>query len=468
MNVRALTPRLFMPPQAAEPASAPPPATADGFAPSAPAEDGSEALRKAARALTRTGELQKADSKYHPVAFARDADGQVYIGYSESHPGRKSYLSSVAPDGRIAWELPLGERKVTHVAVSGAGVLVGTSDGHATCSKDGHLQESVGGGPEIRSHHQDAQGMRLEVLGSDGTLRAFAPDGSPRELPPELTGLRARSVEATPDGGLFVFSDKQMVRLAPGGASAASVPIPAWGPDGKLTFSPFKAWPLEGGDVLVHRHSYMTMNTRGHMMGRSGFGGGYFDPDHFVPDTITRSAFVRLAPDGTERWRTDEMPEQTRTVVGSDGTVLLQNGTSSVQRIGPDGKFEVAFQVSGDIQDFRPGSTPGTVLIQHEDRVTRYDATGRTLGEVALGSHREKQIEADLPDGRILFREGFQGELWAADPATGAWVRMNDDADHSLRAEEVTGGGAPEDPAARVEETEEWVVIGDVQLPKAR
>lgn len=472
MNVPPVTPRLHL----ATVATAPPPgagAPSDRFDP-APASEGSvDALRKAARALTKDGEIRKGESKYRPAAFTRDADGQVYIGYTEAYPGKKSYLASVAPDGRIAWELPLGEVKVQHVGVTDAGILVGTGDGHLVCTREGHVDEVLTGGPEVRSHHRDATGMHLEVLGSDGTMRAVGADGSPRDLPPELAGLRVRSVERAPDGGLFVFTDKQMVRLAPGATGVTMTPTPEWGPNGKLTYNAAKAWPLEGGDILIHRHSYLTITPRGphrFMRPGMGMGGGYFDPDQWAPDTITRSAFVRIAPDGTQRWATDDTTEQTRIVVCPDGNVLLQNGSapngfSGVQRITPDGKFEQAFQVKGNIEDFRPGVQPGTVLIRHDDRVSRYDAKGTLLGSVALGAHKGQQVDGDLEDGRIVFRNGFEGDLWAADPATGAWVRMTDpDVDHSLRPEDLTSPS--EEPARNVEETEGWVVIGDVSLPR--
>lgn len=473
MNVPPVAPRLHLSttPTSSAPAAGGP---ADRFAPSNQTDGASDALRRAAQALTKAGEIRKSESKYRPAAFTRDADGQMYIGYTEGYPGKKSYLASVAPDGRIAWEAPLGEVKVQHVGVTAEGVLIGTADGHLLLTRDGRLGEALTGGPEVRSHHRDSTGMHLEVLSADGTMRAVAPDGTPRDLPPEVASLRVRSVEPTPEGGLFVFTDQQLVRIDPGGGGVTMTPTPQWERNGKLTYNAAKAWPLEGGDVMVHRHSYLTITPRGpHRFMRPGMGGGYFDPDHWAPDTVTRSAFVRIAPDGTQRWATDDTTEQSRIVVCPNGTVLLQNGNapqgfSGVQRITPDGKFEQAFQVKGTIEDFRTGVKPGTVLIRHDDKVERFDAAGTLLGSVALGDKRGMQIEADLEDGRVLFRDGFEGELWAADPATGAWVRMTDpDVDHSLRPEDLLPDPTAQEPAREVQETEGWVVIGDVSLPRS-
>lgn len=456
------------------PVSSPPPAPAAGsptdrFLSSAPSED-PDKLRRAAKALTKQGELRKSESKYRPAAWTVGPGGTLYVGYSEGWEGKKSYLASVQPDGRISWELPLGEARISHVGLAPDGSLqVGTEDGHLVCSAEGRLVEERTGGPEVRSHHQDSTGMHLEVLSQDSRMIVLGPDGAELPLPKDLEGIRARAVQSTPEGGLVIFSDDKVVRLAPGGATAVSTPLPPWPADGKTSFGAHRAWALEGGDVLVQRNSYLDITPRGphRFMMPGGMRGGHFDPDAWAPQTITRTAFVRLSADGTELWKTGEFGEETRPVVIPNGTVLFHDGGSKVRRVTPQGSVEEAFDVAGRIEDFRPGARPGTVLVKHADHVTRFDADGASQGDVAIPAERRSwSFEGDLEDGRILFREGSKGVLWSADQATGSWTRLTDpEIDHSLRPEDLVSTEPPAE-AGRVEEGDGWVIIGDVQLPR--
>ena len=473
MAVQPVRAALLSPPPAPAPAApaSKPPEPADGFQASSPPEE-TDRLRQAARGLTRQGELKKGESRYQPTAWGRGQDGTLYIGYSEGWEGKRSYLAAVAPTGRIAWEAPLGEVQVEQVGTGPDGsVQVGTRDGHLVVSPEGRVTQERTGGPKIRSHHQDATGMHLEVLDENGTVRAWGPEGAERPLPAELQGLKSRWVQGTPDDGLLVFSDERLVQLAPGGASARAIPLPSWPSNETLAYLPHKAWVLEGGDVLVQRQSFLTLQLRGHRhFMRPGLGmgfGGNFDPDYYAPEVVTRNAFLRLGPDGTERWKTDELPERTRPVVVGDRLLLFEPGGSEVRTVTASGQVEKAFDAEGGVQDCRAGSRPGEVLVRHGSRVSRFGTDGQPRDGVPLEGERQGlALEGDLPDGRILFRDEARRTMWSWDPGTDGWTRLTDlEADHSVRAEDLVAPGPPEE-ARTVEQGDGWVLIGGIQLPR--
>jgi len=105
------------------------------------------------------------------------------------------------------------------------------------------------------------------------------------------------------------------------------------------------------------------------------------------------------------------------------------------------------------------------LLVRHEDHVARLRADGTTQAEVQLDPSRSKfQLEGDLEDGRILFREG--PVLWSCDPASAKWTRLTDlEVDHSTRPEDVVAPAPPEQ-AGTIEKGEDWIVIGGVRLPR--
>jgi len=465
VNVNLNPVGLGSPPPAPSPSPSPPSGPADRFENGHPTED-PDRLRRAARTLTQGNRLKKPETSYRPTAWSRGADGTLYIGYGESGQGKLAYLAAVDPKGRIAWELPLGENRITHVGVAPDGQIhLGTPDGELVCSADGRLAETRTGGPAVRAHHQDAMGMRLEHLRDGEALRAVSPSGGEVALPAELTGVRARSIQPTPEGGLMILAGDKAVRLAPGGSSASATPIPTWPVEDKISYSTERAWGLTDGDVLIQRNSYVTMRSpRGGMFGMPGMG-RHFDPDSRMPTTLTRTAFVRLAADGTQKWATGEFSDTTRFAVNPDGSLFFNDGGKEVRIVNTEGKPEKIADLSARADTFRSGIQPGTVLVRHEDRVARLGADGTAQAEVQLDPSRLKfQLEGDLEDGRILFREG--PVLWSCDPASAAWTRLTDlEIDHSTRPEDLVAPVPPEQ-AGTIEKGEDWIVIGGVRLPR--
>ncbi len=443
----------------------PPAAPKDRFETAPPAED-TERLRKAARTLTGENRLKKAETEYRPSTWTRAADGTMFIGYNETGQGKKAYLAAVDPRGIIAWELPLGENRATHVGLLPDGrIQVGTPDGHLVLSGEGRLLETRTGGPAIRAHHQDSTGMHLEVLSGKDTLRAVGADGQEVQLPPDLTDSRARSVQATPEGGLMVLAGGKAVRLAPGGTQATVTPIPSWPAEERISYTVERAWGLTGGDVMVQRTSSMSTGVPRRPMGFPGGFGGHWDPDNMMPTYVTRTAFVRLAPDGTERWKTGEFADTTRLVVNPDGSILFNDAGREVRRVSPEGKPEKVLELAERADEFRPGNQPGTVLVRCQDQITRLDGQGQTRSTVTLGdARRNYRMEGDLEDGRLLFSQG--GTLWACDAASGTWTRLTDlEIDHSTRPEDLVSPPSPE-KAGKISSGDGWIEIGDVRLPR--
>ncbi len=450
-------------PQAPPPT--PPTGSQDRFESAPPAED-ADRLRRAARTLTGENRMKKSETNYRPSSWTRAADGTMFIGYSESGQGKKGYLAAVDAKGRIAWELPLGDNKATHVGLLPDGrVQIGTPDGHLVCSAEGRLLETRTQGPAVRSHHQDSSGMHLEVLSGKDTLRAVGVDGQEIRLPSELTDIRARSVQATPEGGLMVLAGGKAVRLAPGGASASVTPLPEWPAEERTSYTAERAWGLAGGDVMVQRTSTMSTGIPRRPMGFPGGFGGHWDPDNQMPTYVTRTAFVRLAPDGTERWKTGEFPDTTRLLVNPDGSIFFNDSGRDVRRVSPEGKPEKILELADRADQFRAGSLPGTVLIRSQDQIIHLDSQGQTRGTVTLGdARRNHQLEGDLEDGRILFSQG--GVLWACDATTGTWTRLTDlEVDHSTRPEDLMTPAPPEQ-AREISKGDGWIEIGDVRLPR--
>jgi hypothetical protein len=473
LNIPPVGPSLPKPGALANPASASPPPQ-DRFESLPPSED-ADRLRRAARGLIHQDKLGKAETTYLANSWACAADGTLFIGYAEAGEGQKGYLAAVDPQGRIAWELALGENDVAHVGLMPDGrIKVGTPDGHLVCSTDGRLLESRTGGPAVRSHHQDSSGMHLEVLSEQGTLRALGADGREVALPPVLTGTRARSVLPTPEGGLMVLAAGAAVRLAPGGATVAITPIPQWPAEGQTTYTPERAWGLVGGDVLVQRNCTTATGFPGRT--KPVFGGlvdvgSNWDPAKDMPASVTRADFVRLAPDGTERWRTEQIQKEilalpSSLIVNPDGSILLTGRKLNVNRVDPEGRSEVLFDLPYFPDIFRAGAQPGTILVRHRERVSRLGPEGQILADLSLDAEKRGfQLVGDLQDGRILFSEG-RTALWATDPVTGTWTRLTDlEVDHSARPEDLLApdlGPAP----GEVESGDGWVDIGNVRLPR--
>ncbi len=457
--------------QPAPPAAAP---TGDRFETSSQGDE-AEQLRRAARELTRQPSLDKATAHYMPVAWTRDAGGTVYVGYSQSGKAPRSYLSAVDPAGKISWELDLGEAQVTNLGLAPDGsIQVGTLDGHLLCSTDGRLVEARTGGPAVRSHHQDSTGMHLEILSGGDTLRAMGPDGQEIPLPADLQGIRARTVRPTPEGGLIAFGGGKAVRLAPGGGTSATTPVPDWPAEGSTSYRAEGAWALRDGDVMVQRKASTFMRDPiGHgrdMMdvfpGGGGFGGS-MRPGMPGPSYLVHTAMVRLAPDGTQRWKTGEFNDQTRFIPGPEGSILFNDGGREVRRVTPEGNLEKIMDLPERADIFREGTQPGSVLLRAGAQVMRLAPDGAVQGQVTLAPEQSAfQLEGDLQDGRILFRDPPQAVLVAFDPATGAWTRLTDpNGDHTLRAEDLSAPAPPE-KVGKVEQGDGWVVIGDVMLPR--
>ncbi len=467
MNIPPVGSSLPKPGPAASSNAGPPPPQ-DRFESLPPAED-ADRLRRAARGLVHQNKLGKAETIYYPNSWTRGANGTLFIGYGEAGQGKKGYLAAVDPQGRIAWELALGENEVAHVGLMPDGLLkVGTPDGHLVCSTDGRLLESRTGGPAVRSHHQDSSGMHLEVLSEKGTLRALGADGREVALPPVLTGTRARSVLPSPEGGLMVLAGGAAVRLAPGGATSAITPVPQWPAENQTVYTPERAWGLAGGDVLVQRTC--TTSTGFPSRPKPVFGGlvgigNNWDPDKSMPAFVTRTDFVRLAPDGTEHWRTGQLSTD-NLIVNPDGSILFTEHGRRVHKVSPEGRSEGLFELPYNVRLFRAGAQPGTILIRSRDRVTRLGFDGRIRGDVSLDAERRTyQVEGDLPDGRFLLSQG-RIALWACDPSTGTWTRLTDlEVDHSTRPEDLLAP-VPAEEARNVEEGDGWVEIGDIRLPR--
>jgi hypothetical protein len=88
LNIPPVGPSLPKPGALATPAMESPPPQ-DRFESLPPAED-ADRLRRAARGLVQQDKLGKAETTYLPNAWARGADGTLFIGYGESGRGRRA------------------------------------------------------------------------------------------------------------------------------------------------------------------------------------------------------------------------------------------------------------------------------------------------------------------------------------------------------------------------------------------
>ena len=464
---------------AARPAAPPTPAPwgADGVqlgsAP-APGISAAEAARapglsaaEAARIMDGPG-LEKDRVPYRLRDFAASPDGSLYLLYSESPGKGRGYLARLDAGGRIAWERPLEKGSWRRLgALPDGGVRVGTPRGAVVVDAAGALRRTEESPMDAEAEFTDRAGVRYE-LRADRHVRAVDAEGRELALPEPLAKAFLEGGAPLADGGVLLRGGRHVFELAPGGALRRDHELPDWPRYGSTKCAVVDAWPLPDGGLLVQRRDstevpgqYEDYNPGGHM-------GPLMDP---IPVTTHQHRLVRLEGGGKVLWESDPLGAMPRLCVLPDGTAFLDRpnpgaAKAPLGRVRPeDGKLEQVHPVAGSIQELR-AEPSGTVLLGQGDTWTRLDGAGRPVAEASLpAEHRGSRLAGLLPDGRLLFRDPDDRQAWACRLETGEWTPLTDPvADHSLvlKARELP----PEGPPPEVVDGQDWVIIGDVRLPR--
>lgn len=408
----------------------------------------------AMRALRSVQKVEKQGRSFSVSDRAVGPDGSLYVAYKDWKPDGPGYVSATRKDGGIAWEAPCDG--VRALRVTPDGVL------HAVTHSE-HVRYSAQGA-EIGREPLPAP-LDKAWIAPDGTLVGVGKDQRLVGGPADALSEPVQSFE--PTGNTLEVRGKGEWAELDGARVLQRRSVPANAQDGKIFTAIEDVYALPDGGTLL--------KTRETIEVRRPFPGGGFGHMSFGPmsepdpgEYITRVHLRRVSPAGEKQWETDNLGDNVRVAVATDGTAYAtveSGGQGRLLRFGAEGKRE----------DVGPLSPPASGLTVEGDAVVASDGHGLSVlrdGSLQpVPNTKAWRVTEGLGDGRVFLTDFYNKTAAVLDVATLQVVSLTDpEGDHSSgRIDEIVKqaeSSKPSAPPPTVIVEDEFVEIGGVRVER--
>jgi len=459
----------------------------DTFAPGGASSSGPSQgikLTGAAGKILNAKGLEKSKYKYRVKSHARASDGTTYIAYADSSKKEGNYISSVAPDGKINWEMGLGEEGLESLKVGKDGTLyVRAEKALHAYHPEGNLAFRHEFDVEVKDHFVDSKGNNYFREKNGDQFYIVDNTGDKVKLPLKFKSVSPSEIKLMDDDTLFVRSDRtiQQIGLKKGFRSKK---LEFKDPDEKMNrmimdFSSTK----DGGVLLTTQYSKTLNNSHAlHADLHMGLGFGRFGGfrRHIPPDfemsytTITNRYIMKMDPEGKIEWSTGDIGSSPKIVFLSndhtiyDGRYDYSEKRTELNQVSPDGETEKFAEVEGRVSAIHHRKSDDHIFVEHGDDLTELAPDGSMVRSAKReGDLKDLSVKEIQEDGKIIMGKWNGDSLYQWDPETGDVNSLTDHSmDLSYKLEKFEDSGdLSEEERKTIEHKEKYIVIGGVKVP---
>lgn len=440
-------------------------------------------LNSASLEVFNTKGLEKNKYNFSVKSTVHAPDGSLYVAYADYSNKKGNYISAVGPDGKVKWEASAGEEGIRSLKAGPDGAAyVRTNDSLISFNPDGKVRFKYTFEEDVNEHSIDKKGNNFFKKSGGSGFIAIDPKGNPIHLPVEWNGLSAREMTPAGDGTAWCKSRKEALQIdMKTGKKIKSFQLEK--DEKKTTWSIDRFQPTDdGGIIMIKQRSIAVPSSRTYyddMHVGLGFG-RRFHPHippvgehHYMNDYNIDYFAHKYDKDGNVEWKSGTLGSELKSDFNSKGRLLAadkypKDGKVDINRIGPKGKTRFA-TVEGTIRDFKIRRSDDHLFVQHGDRLTEFNNSGKALKTVEMtGNLKNKVIREFEEQGTVILRDYGSKNIYRWNPENGDFKPLTDHKrDYSFKTAKFRIDCSEKDrkPTGGVEVQEKFIVVDGVKIP---
>ncbi len=432
--------------------------------------------------------LQKQDYNYRVRSQTQSSDGTTYIAYADYSKKEGNYISSIAPDGTVNWEVCAGQDGLENIQTGPDGTLYAkTGKTLMGYNPDGSIRFRHEFETEVKEHFTDNKGNNFFRESNGNKLYAVDAEGNKIQLPLKVRSLAPSEIKPLDDGTFLIrnYDTVQQVDLQKGNILKS---VEFKEPDPNLNRNVMDCENLKDGILLttqftktISHHAY---DADLHM-GLGGFGFGRRFGPHLPPiddmgsyTSIQRRYLVKMDSSGEIAWSTGDLGSDLEVSVLSDDRAIFKGDynytekKATIKQVKPDGVIEEFATIEGDsISKIHHRKSDDNLFVEHGSKITILSPDGKKTGELAKTDDKSGlSIREFDNDGNLIMQNSSYDSLYRWDVKTDTLTPLTDHKkDYSYKTvkfddvmEETEG------EKKTIKKEKDFIVIGGVRVPVSK
>lgn len=465
--------------------------TKDAFvstAGSEPAEKSMKSLTGIAGKVLNSQGLQKQDYNYRVRSQTQSADGTTYIAYADYSKAEGNYISSIAPDGTVNWEVCAGQDGLQSIENGPDGTLYAkTGKTLMGYNPDGSIRFRHEFETEVKDHFMDKKGNNFFRESNGNKLYAVDVEGNRIQLPLKVRSLTPSEIKPLDDGTFLIrnYDTVQQVDLQKGNILKS---VEFKEPDPNLNRNVMDCENLKDGILLTTQYtktiSHHAYDADLHM-GLGGFGFGRRFHPHLPPiddvgsfTSIQRRYLVKMDSAGEIAWSTGDLGSDLEVSVLSDDRAIFKGDynytekRATIKQVKPDGNIEYFATIEGDsISKIHHRKSDDNLFVEHGSKISILSPDGKKTGELEKVDDKSGlSIREFDNDGNLIMQNSSYDSLYRWDVKTDTLTPLTDhQKDYSYKT--VKFDDVMEEDGGEkktIQKEKDFIVIGGVRVPVSK
>lgn len=460
--------------------------TADG----APIEKSMKSLTGIAGKVLNSQGLQKQDYNYRVKSQAQSPDGTTYIAYADYSKAEGNYISSIAPDGTVNWEVCAGQDGLQSIKTGPDGTLYAdTGKTLMGYNPDGSIRFRHEFDTEVKDHFIDKKGNNFFRESSGNKLYMVDAQGNKVQLPLKIRSLTPSEIKPLEDGTFLVrnYDAVQQIDLQTGNILKS---VEFKEPDPNLGRNVMDCDNMNDGGILLTTQYTKTISSHAYdgdlHMGLGGFGFGRRFHPHLPPiddmnyTSIQRRYLVKMDSAGEIAWSTGDLGSDLDVSVLSDDRAIYKGDynysekKSTIKQVKPDGNIEDFATIDGDsISKIHHRKSDDNLFVEHGSKITILSPDGTKSGELEKVDDKSGlSIREFDNNGNLIMQNSSYDSLFRWDVKTDTLTPLTDHKkDYSYKTVKFDGVDVLEEDEGEkktIQKEKDFIVIGGVRVPVSK
>lgn len=410
-----------------------------------------------ANRVLNKGGLEKFNYKYRLLSQVTGKDGTCYTAYQNPDKKEGNYISSIAPDGTVNWDISPTSLRLESLKLGKDGSLyIRDEKSLYACHPDGRIKFKHTFDSPVEDHFIDERGNNYFRGESDDSLYIVNPEGGKIRGPLCLRAQSPSEIKPGLNNQCFFRKDNRIVQVD------------------QSTGKTLQKFEVKDPDSAMNR----SVNTF-----QPTSDGGFRRPHmHIPPDyrmtytTVINKYLFKLDSDGNLQWVSPDLESNPHTTKLSDDRVVYEgrynysDKKAILKILDHQGKpTEFASLDGGSVTGIFHRESDDHIMVQQSENFTRVSPDGQVLVRFPReGSLKDMNIRGVEKDGQVILEK--ENSIYHWNPDDGAILPLTDhgkDYSYKLVHHEEIVPEADGDKKT-VEEKESHVIISGVKLPVNR
>ena len=434
--------------------------------------------------------LQKQDYNYRVKSQTQSSDGTTYIAYADYSKAEGNYISSIAPDGTVNWEVCAGQDGLQSLQTGPDGLLFARTDKTLMgYNPDGSIRFRHEFETEVKDHFMDKKGNNYFRENNGNKLYMVDVQGNKVQLPLKIRNLTPSEIKPLEDGTFLLrnYDAVQQVDLQTGNILKS---VQFKEPDPNLGRNVMDCDNMNDGGILLTTQHTTTINSHAYHsdlhMGLGGFGfgrrfGGHLPPiDDMSYTSIQRRYLVKMDSAGEIAWSTGDLGSDLEISVLSDDRAIFKGDykysekQATIKQVNPDGTIGDFATIDGDsISKIHHRKSDDNLFVEHGSKISILSPDGKKTGELEKVDDKSGlSIREFDKDGNLIMQNSSYDSLFRWDVKTDILTPLTDHKkDYSFKTVKFDDPDIMEESEGEkktIKKEKDFIVIGGVRVPVSK